>query len=131
MHKFFETSGLFVIISSLLYQPDDILTIYYTRQLVEQYFDVSKGISRLTLLRVHKEQKVLGHLLLSQIVAAINLYVQKKMHSSFEDSKEMFIELRNQKCIVYASRIVTNEGHSGAAQYYNKFKIEYPTSFGF
>lgn len=31
MHKFFEASGLFVIISSLPYQPDDILTVYYTR----------------------------------------------------------------------------------------------------
>ncbi len=37
--------------------------------------------------------------------------------------------LRNQKCIVYASRIVTNEGQSGATQYYNKFKIKYPISF--
>lgn len=129
MHKLFEASGLFVIISSLPYQPDDILTVYYTRQLVEQYFDVSKGISRLTPLRVHKEQRVLGLMLLSQIAATINLYVQKKMHSSFEDSEEMFMGLRNQKCIVYASRIVTNEGQSEATQYYNKFKIKYPTSF--
>lgn len=129
MHKLFETSGLFVIISSLPYQPDDILTVYYTRQLVEQYFDVSKGISRLTPLRVHKEQRVLGHMLLSQIAATINLYIQKKMHSSFEKSEEMFMGLRNQKCIVYASQIVTNEGQSGATQYYNKFKIKYPTSF--
>ena len=129
MHKFFEASGLFVIISSLPYQPDDILTVYYTRQLVEQYFDVSKDISRLTPLRVHKEQRVLGHMLLSQIAATITLYVQKKMHSSFEAGEEMFMGLRNQKYIVYANRIVTNEGQSGATQYYKKFKIKYPTSF--
>ncbi len=129
MHQVFESSGLFVIVSSLPYQPDDILTVYYTRQLVEQYFDISKGLSRLTPLRVHTEQRVLGHILLSQIAATINLYIQKKMHSSFEDSEEMFMGLRNQKCIVYASRIVTNEGQSGATQYYNKFKIKYPVSF--
>lgn len=129
MHQFFEMSGLFVIISSLPYKPHEILTVYYTRQLVEQYFDVGKGISRLIPLRVHTEQRILGHILLSQIAATINLYIQKKMHSSFEDSEEMFMGLRNQKCIVYASRIVTNEGQSGATQYYNKFKIKYPISF--
>ena len=101
----------------------------YTRQSVEQYFDISKGISRLTPLRVHTEQRVLGHILLSQIAATVNLYIQKKMHSSFEDSEEMFMGLRNQKCIVYTNRIVTNEGQSGATQYYNKFRIRYPVSF--
>ena len=129
MHRLFESSGLFVIISSLPYQADEILTVYYTRQLVEQYFDVSKGISKLTPLRVHTEQRVLGHILLSQIAATVNLYIQQKMHSAYEDSEEMFMGLRNQKCIVYASRIVTNEGQSGATQYYNKFKIKYPVSF--
>lgn len=129
MHQVFETSGLFVIISSLPYQAEEILTVYYTRQLVEQYFDVSKGISRLTPLRVHTEQRVLGHMLLSQIAATVNLYIQQKMHSAYEDSEEMFMGLRNQKCIVYASRIVTNEGQSEVTKYYDKFKIKYPVSF--
>ena len=38
MHKLFESSGLFVIISSLPYQADEILTVYYTRQLVDATF---------------------------------------------------------------------------------------------
>lgn len=129
MHRLFESSGLFVLLASLPYQASEILTVYYTRQLVEQYFDVSKGISRLTPLRVHTEQRVLGHILLSQIAATVNLYIQQKMHSAYEDSEEMFMGLKNQKCIVYASRIVTNEGQSGATQYYNKFKIKYPIAF--
>lgn len=60
---------------------------------------------------------------------AIKMNIQKKMHTSFEGSEEIFMGLRNQKCIVYASRIITNEGQSGATQYYNKFKIKYPVSF--
>lgn len=129
MHHVFESSGLFVLISSLPYQSDEILTVYYTRQLIEQYFDLSKGLSKLTPLRVHTEQRVLGHILLSQIAATVNLYIQQKMNSAFEDSEEMFMGLRNQKCVVYASKIVTNEGQSGATRYYNKFKIKYPISF--
>lgn len=62
-------------------------------------------------------------MLMSQVAAAINFYIQKKMHTSFEDSEEMFMDLRNQKCIVCAIRIVTNENQSATIQYYNKFKI--------
>lgn len=129
MHQVFESSGIFVLVSSLPYQASEVLSVYYTRQLVEQYFDLGKGLSRLTPLRVHNEQRVLGHLLLSQVAATIHLYIQKKMKSFHEDSVEMFMGLRNQKCIVYTSRIVTNEGQSNATLYYNKFNIKYPVYF--
>lgn len=129
MHRVFASSGWFILISSLPYQPDEILTVYYLRQLVEQYFDLSKGLSRLTPLRVHSEQRVLGHLLLSQIAATVNLYIQKRMNTTHERCEEMFMGLRNQKCIVYATRIVTSEGQSNATRYYNKFKLKYPVAF--
>jgi hypothetical protein len=129
MHRVFETSGMFVIISSIPYQAEEILSVYYMRQLVEQYFDLGKGMSRLTPLRVHNEQRVPGHLLLSQVAATIHLHIQKKMKSYYENSVEMFMGLRNRKCIVYTSRIVTNEGQSNATQYYNKFNIKYPVYF--
>lgn len=128
MHQVFASSGLFVLISSLPFQPEEILEVYYNRQLVEQYFDLGKGLSRLIPLRVHTEQRVAGHVLLSQIAATINLYIQKKMGTSFENGVEMFMELRNQKCVVYTNRIITNEAQSGASKYYRKFKIPCPVS---
>lgn len=128
MHRFFQKSGIFVILASLPFQPDDILDVYYTRQQVEQYFDLGKGLARLIPLRVHNEDRVLGHLLLSQIAATVNLYIQKKMRWSATDSVEMFLGLRNQKCAVYSTRIVPNEPQSAATQYYNKFKIKCPTA---
>ena len=42
MHQLFESSGLFVLLSSLPYRTGEILTVYYTRQSVEQYFIVGK-----------------------------------------------------------------------------------------
>lgn len=129
MHRLFEGSGIFILISSLPFKAEDILIVYYLRQLVEQYYDIGKGLSRMTPLRVHNEQRVLGHLLMSQIAATVNLYIQKAMRTCYEDSEEMFLGLRNQKCIVYPGRIVTNEGQSDATKYYNRFKIKYPVSF--
>ena len=129
MHEIFESSGIFILISSLAFDADEILEVYYLRQQVEQYFDVSKGMSRLTPLRVHTEQRVLGHLLLCQIAATINLAIQKTMDQYFENREGMFMALRNQKCEVFAERIVTYEGQSDANQFYKKLKIDYPISF--
>ena len=129
MHDVFETSGVFILISSLPFDADDILEVYYIRQQVEQYFDVSKGISRLTPLRVHSEQRVLGHLLLCQIAATINLAIQKEMKQYFDHREAMFMALRNQKCEVFTKRIITYEGQSNANQYYKKLKIDCPISF--
>ena len=129
MHNAFESSGIFILISSIAYDAEEILEVYYIRQQVEQYFDISKGISRLTPLRVHTEQRVLGHLLLCQIAATINLAIQKRMNQYFENREGMFMALRNQKCEVFAERIVTYEGQSDANQFYKKLRIDYPISF--
>lgn len=129
MHDAFESSGIFILISSTAFDADEILEVYYLRQQVEQYFDISKGVSRLTPLRVHTEQRVLGHLLLCQIAATINLAIQKRMDQYFENREGMFMALRNQKCEVFAERIVTYEGQSDANRFYKKLKIDYPISF--
>lgn len=129
MHEVFESSGIFILISSLPFDTEEILEVYYIRQIVEQYFDVSKGLSRLTPLRVHSQQRVFGHLLLCQIAATINLAIQKRMQQYFDHRESMFMALRNQKCEVFADRIVTYEGQSNANNYYEKLKIDCPISF--
>ena len=72
---------------------------------------------------------MLGHLLLCQIAATINLYVQKTLEQSYNNSVELYLGLRNQKCTVYSTRIITNEAQSSATILYDKFKIEYPNYF--
>ena len=128
-HKIFETSGIFIILSSLPFKREEILNVYYNRLIVEQYFDLGKGLSRLIPLRVHSEDRVLGHLLLCQIAATISLYVQKTLELSYNNSVELYLGLRNQKCTVYSTRIITNEAQSSATILYDKFKIKYPNYF--
>ena len=128
-HKIFESSGIFIILSSLPFKREEILNVYYNRLIVEQYFDLGKGLSRIIPLRVHSEDRVLGHLLLCQIAATINLYVQKTLELSYNNSVELYLGLRNQKCTVYSTRIITNEAQSSATILYDKFKIKYPNYF--
>ena len=126
MHKKIKESGLFIIISTLPFKDEEILPAYYVRQLAEQYFDIGKGISRMIPLRVHSEESVKGHLMLSQMAATVNVYIQKKMKKYYENREDILVSLRNQKCEVFETKIVTHEGVRSANEYYSKFGIECP-----
>jgi len=96
------------------------------RQTVEQYFDISKGSSKLTPLRVHSEDALNGHLILSQIAATINVYIQKITNQIYDNREEMLMAMRNQKCMVFNDRITTSAPHAKANEFYNAFSIKCP-----
>ena len=126
LHKTLENSGLFMIISSLPFEEEGILPAYYTRQLIEQYFDIGKGSSKLTPLRVHSEEALYGHLMLSMIAATINVHIQNKTNCIYDDREEIFTTLMNQKCTVYKSKIANAEPQKKVNEFYKAFNISCP-----
>ena len=129
MHDIYTGAGLFALLSSLPFSTNDIVPAYYVRELAEQYFDVGKGISRLIPLRGHSEETILGHLLLSQAASTINLYIQKKMRVMPDDREALLMALRNQKCTIFETKVVTTEPQAKANEFYDAFGIECPASF--
>lgn len=126
LHQKLENTGLFMIASSLPFETDGILPAYYTRQIVEQYFDISKGSSKLTPLRIHSEEALYGHLILSMIAATINVYIQNHTNRIYDDKEEIFMALRNQKCTVRNTKITNTEPQAKANEFYKAFKIDCP-----
>lgn len=126
LHKKLEGTGLFMIVSSLPFETDGILPAYYTRQLVEQYFDISKGSSKLTPLRIHSEEALYGHLILSMIAATMNVYIQNKTNCIYDNKEEIFMTLRNQKCTVRSTKISNTEPQAKANGFYKTFDITCP-----
>ena len=124
--KTIDNAGIFVIVSSLPYQPSEILPVYYIRQAIEQYFDISKGSSKLTPLRIHSEEALYGHLTLSMIAATINIRIMNTVKQYHDDRESLFMSLGNQKCLVYRTQINTCEPQAAANEFYNKFKIKCP-----
>lgn len=124
--KTLESAGLFVIISSLPFQTDEILPVYYIRQTIEQFFDLSKGSSKLTPLRVHGEEALYGHLVLSMIAATMNIRIMNTLKRYHDDRDRLFMSLANQKCLVYRTQINTCEAQAPANEFYNKFHIRCP-----
>jgi transposase len=126
--KTMDTAGLFVIISSLPFQADEILPVYYIRQTIEQFFDLSKGSSKLTPLRVHSEDALYGHLILSMIAATLNIRIMNTIKRYHDDRDTLFMSLANQKCLVYRTQINTCEAQAPANAFYDKFQIPCPLS---
>ena len=124
--KLLENAGIFVIVSSRKHETSQILPLYYIRQTIEQYFDLSKGSSKLTPLRVHSEHALYGHLILSMIAATINIRIMNTLKQYHDNRENLFMSLSNQKCLVYRTQINTCEPQSTANLFYKRFKIKCP-----
>jgi transposase len=102
--------GFFAIISSTKIDPEDLLPLYYTRQTVEQIFDVSKTNIQITPLRTHNEETFRGHIMLSFISVIIFLKLNQcfKGHKVF-NAQNALMAMRNLKCKVYDDCILVKE----------------------
>jgi len=103
------TLGFFVLVSSADIPVQDILQLYYTRQAIEQIFDVDKNDLNLLPLRVHNEETFRGHLMLVFLASIVHLLlVEKLMESKYSAAQALSI-FRNLKCKVYGNTILVKE----------------------
>ena len=109
MNTAMQSKGLFILISSEGIETKDILPFYYTRQAIEQVFDIGKNNADLLPLRVHSIDSFRGHLLLSFMVAAAYVIVNKKLKDSDFCAMGAYRILRNLKCKVYDDKIIVQE----------------------
>ena len=83
----------------------------------------------MTPLRVHSEEAVRGHLLLSMIAVTINVHIQKKTKLKATNQEGIFMGLRNQKCLVYKTVTSVEEPQKRANDIYKVFDISCPLSY--
>jgi transposase len=126
VHRKRKRQGIFILISSKRLETTEILPIYYTRQLIEQIFDVGKNYANLIPLKIHKEETFRGHLLLTFIATMILNNMQLKLKDSLYDTVSLFMNLKNQKYLVYNDKIITNEPRKKINNCYKLFGFKYP-----
>ena len=125
--------GLFVMISSEDIGTADILPLYYTRQQVEQVFDLGKNTADILPLRVQSEDTFRGHLMLTFLATVLLQKLQKDILSLRKkkdktNPESALFALRNQKCKVYADEIVPQEAVKSINDLYKLFHIVCPSS---
>jgi transposase len=69
--------GVFILISSIDLEPNNVLPCYYDRQIIEQIFDYMKNYIDIIPLRTHSEETLAGHLLISFIASIIYISLDK------------------------------------------------------
>lgn len=120
--------GIFSIVASRQIAKTEILPLYYTRQQIEQVFDIGKNYADLLPLLVQTEETFRGHLLLTFIVTIVIKKLQDALIKTVYNPISLFLNLRNQKCKVFSDRIVTQEAFKKANDCYKLFKIKCPLS---
>ena len=120
------SQGIFIIVSSRRIATDNLLPLYYTRQQIEQVFDIGKNYAEMLPLRVQSEETFRGHLLLTFIVTVILKQLQDALLKTNFNPISLFLNLRNQKCKVFTDKIVTGEAFKKANDIYKLFKIKCP-----
>jgi len=124
-----QSKGLFILISSAKIETKDILPLYYTRQAIEQIFDIGKNNSDLLPLRVHGIDSFRGHLLLSFIVSVAYILVNTALKGSDVCATGAYQILRNLKCKVYDKKIIVQEANKKMNDIAKHVKITYPMEF--
>ncbi|MBR1874485.1 MAG: transposase [Eubacterium sp.] len=124
--------GMFAIMTSEDISEDELLPLYYTRQQVEQVFDITKNYADLLPIRVQTEQAFAGHLLVTfmatVIAQGIQKYLLKKRSKKAKElnAQSIFSYLRNHKCKVYKDYVIPQEARKEANAIYDVFKMHVP-----
>jgi transposase len=121
-----KSKGFFILISSEKIETDEIMPLYYTRQAVEQVFDISKNNADLLPLRVHSEETFRGHLMMSFITTIVYLSVNQLLKGTLFNIDGAFFVLRNQKCKVFDDCILPKETTKKMNDIYKKLKLNSP-----
>jgi hypothetical protein len=131
--KRIEKLGLFLLLTSEDMEVDEILPLYYTRQQVEQVFDIGKNYADILPLRIQNEDTFRGHLMLTFMATAIlqklqkDIIIQRKKGDK-TNPEGALMNLRNQKCKVYAKSIIPQEPVKEINAVYKLLKIDCPIS---
>jgi len=115
--------SLFAIVSSQEIPTSEILPLYYTRQQIEQVFDVGKTDGKLLPISVESEQSLNGHLLFAFLANVVLRELQSFLRNTKLNAKSVFDRLVNHKCQVFDDVIVTLEPFKRANDCYKAFGL--------
>jgi len=121
-----KSKGMFVILSSECVEISDILPLYYTRQAIEQVFDLYKNNADLLPLRTHGEDTFRGHLMLSFLSTIVYMQVNHLLDGIKFCAEGAFRILHNLKCKVFDDYILIKEATKKDNDIVKHLNIEIP-----
>ena len=91
-----QKAGLFMLVSSREVARSSILSLYYTRNQVEEVFRLGKGEGKMLPLDIHNEDTLRGHLMMTLLSTAILKVLQDRLVKTGISVSEAFSVLSHQ-----------------------------------
>ncbi len=86
-----KSKGFFLLISSYLINPDEILPTYYSRQAIEEVFGVCKSANNAIPLRRHNDNTIRGFLMICFFTVIVYMQFRDKLNGLFSVSDALLI----------------------------------------
>lgn len=104
-----DKMGVFMLASSRRIATKDLLPLYYTRQDIEQVFDITKGYAKALPLNVQTIETFRGHLLMVFISTIILRMLQQDLKGTSYSLDDVIYIMRNQKAKVFDDCVIPSE----------------------
>jgi hypothetical protein len=120
------SKGFFIILSSENVEPEEILPLYYTRQSIEQVFDIGKNCADLLPLRTHNIETFRGHLMLSFLSTAAYILTMKEINSNKFCPIGVYHLMKNLRVKIFDTKIIIQEPTKKMREIIDHLKLELP-----
>lgn len=124
--KTLAEKGVFVLVSKRSIDPGKVIELYYTRQEIEQVFDLGKNYSGMLPLSIQTEETFRGHMVLTFMATILIKALMKKLSGTHYPIEPTLSNLAAHSCSVYDDYVITSEPNKLARQAYQAAGIEYP-----
>jgi transposase len=119
-------AGRFIILSSKEYPLDEILPLYYTRQAIEQVFDVSKNFADILPLSGHSEETIRARILISFISTIVYSSISFGVKGCNFSANRAIYKMRNLQIRIYNDIRILQELDKSQKEVFSKLKLDCP-----
>ena len=125
-----ENCGMMILVSNIDMSNDEVVPLYYSRQMAEQLFGISKDDLNILPIRTHTEASFRGLMLLSFIALIVYSKIKASIGSSMT-VEHLLLLLRNLKCKIFADNsLVVNEVTKAQRLAFENAKLLVPKTSG-
>ena len=121
-----EKAGIFMLVSKRSIAPSKVLEIYYTRQEIEQVFDLGKNYAGMLPLSVQMEETFRGHMVLTFIATIVAKLLSDRLKETKYPIQPTLANLATQSCSEIKGRLITSEPNKVTRLAYKATGVEYP-----
>ena len=121
-----EKAGIFMLVSKRSIAPSKVLEIYYTRQEIEQVFDLGKNYASMLPLSVQTEETFRGHMVLTFIATIVAKLLSDRLKETKYPIQPTLANLATQSCSEIKGSLITSEPNKVTRLAYKAIGVEYP-----